>query len=183
MYSMPPVTLRFVLDHLPTPIGDLCLVADDEGNLRATFWTEQESELQRFLARHYAPSRIELTPASDPHGLTSRLAAYFAGDLHSIDAIPVRTASTQFQQSVWRALREIPCGTTTSYGELARRIGHPAAVRAVGTANGATPIGVVVPCHRVIGANGSLTGYGGGIERKRWLLEHEGVHPRTPLLF
>ena len=180
---MPPVTLRFALDHLPTPIGDLYSVADDEGNLRATFWTEQESELRRFLARHYAPARVELTTARNPHGLTDRLAAYFAGDLHAIDAIPVRTAGTAFQQTVWRALREIPSGTTISYGELARRIGQPAAVRAVGTANGANPIGVVIPCHRVIGANGSLTGYGGGIERNRWLLEHEGVRLHAPRLF
>ncbi|MFZ0394698.1 MAG: methylated-DNA--[protein]-cysteine S-methyltransferase [Terracidiphilus sp.] len=180
---MSSTVLHFALDHLPTPIGDFYLVADDQGNLRATFWTEQESEQRRFLARHYAPARIELTPARNPHGLTDRLAAYFAGNLHSINAIPVRTAGTQFQQTVWRALRDIPCGTTTSYGELARRLGQPAAVRAVGTANGANPIGVVVPCHRVIGANGSLTGYGGGIERKRWLLEHEGVHPRDARLF
>jgi methylated-DNA-[protein]-cysteine S-methyltransferase len=80
---------------------------------------------------------------------------------------------TDFQRTVWQALRRIPCGTTISYGELARRIGRPAAVRAVGLANGANPVGVVVPCHRVIGADGSLTGYGGGIERKRWLLAHE----------
>lgn len=180
---MPPPTLAFVLDHLPTPIGDLYLVADDEGNLRATFWTEQESELRHFLARHYAPARVELTPARNPHGLTRRLAAYFAGDLNAIDSISVRTAGTPFQQTVWRALREIPCGSTIAYSELAHRIGQPAAVRAVGTANGANPIGVVVPCHRVIGANGSLTGYGGGIERKRWLLEHEGVREPRPRLF
>ena len=85
----------------------------------------------------------------------------------------MKTAGTDFQREVWRALRGIPCGTTLSYGELARRIGRPNAVRAVGLANGANPIGVVVPCHRVIGSNGSLTGYGGGIERKRWLLDHE----------
>ena len=176
-------TLHFALDHLPTPIGDIYLVADDEGNLRATFWTEQESELQRFFARHYAPARVELTPARNPHDLTYRLAAYFAGDLNAIDAIPVRTAGTEFQQAVWHALRDIPCGTTISYGELARRIAQPAAVRAVGTANGANPIGVVIPCHRVIGANGTLTGYGGGIERKRWLLEHEGVRERASRLF
>jgi len=176
-------TLNFLLDHLPTPIGDIYLVADDEGNLRATFWTDRESELRRFLARHYAPARIELTPARNPHNLTTRLAAYFAGDLHAIDSVPVRTAGTAFQQIVWRALRDIPCGATISYSELASRIAHPDAVRAVGTANGANPIGVVVPCHRVIGANGSLTGYGGGIERKRWLLEHEGVPTRAPRLF
>jgi methylated-DNA-[protein]-cysteine S-methyltransferase len=188
-------TQTFALDHLSTPIGKLYLVADTEANpefsrdsssagcLRATFWTDRESEIRRFLERHYAPARVELTPAQNPHGLTQRLAAYFSGDLQAIDAIPVRTAGTSFQQMVWRALRDIPCGATISYGELARRIGEPSAVRAVGLANGANPIGVVVPCHRVIGANGSLTGYGGGIERKRWLLEHEGVRDRAPRLF
>lgn len=180
---MASATLSFSLDHFPTPIGDLYLVADDEGNLRATFWTEQESDLRTFLARHYATAHVELAPAHNPHGLTDRLAAYFAGDLHAIDSIPVRTAGSAFQRTVWRALREIPCGSTLSYSDLARRIGRPAAVRAVGTANGSNPIGVVVPCHRVIGANGSLTGYGGGIERKRWLLEHEGIHQTAPRLF
>jgi methylated-DNA-[protein]-cysteine S-methyltransferase len=98
---------------------------------------------------------------------------YFAGELAAIDSLPVKTAGTAFQREVWRGLREIDCGTTISYATLAERIGRPAAVRAVGLANGANPVGIIVPCHRVIGANGSLTGYGGGIERKRWLLKHE----------
>jgi methylated-DNA-[protein]-cysteine S-methyltransferase len=165
--------LRFTLDRLATPIGDLLIVADDEGNLRATFWTDCEEDLQRVLRRHYAGTQIELHPAVNPRGLTSAIASYFAGELHSIDTLAVATAGTPFQREVWSALRDIPCGTTISYGQLAARLGRPAAVRAVGLANGANPIGVVVPCHRVIGANGSLTGYGGGIERKRWLLEHE----------
>jgi methylated-DNA-[protein]-cysteine S-methyltransferase len=111
--------------------------------------------------------------------LSAAISNYFAGDLGVIDRLPVQTGGTEFQKEVWHALREIPCGTTTSYGELARRIGRPAAVRAVGLANGANPVAVVVPCHRVIGSNGSLTGYGGGIERKRWLLDHE----KSPRLF
>jgi methylated-DNA-[protein]-cysteine S-methyltransferase len=180
---MPSTVLHFALDHLPTPIGDLQIVSDDEGRLCATLWTEHDRDLSTYLARYYPRANVQLTAARNPHNLTSALAAYFAGDLHAIDTIPVRTAGTSFQQTVWRALRDIPCGTTISYSELARRIHAPQAVRAVGTANGANPIGVVVPCHRVIGANGSLTGYGGGIERKRWLLEHEGAHPRTPRLF
>jgi methylated-DNA-[protein]-cysteine S-methyltransferase len=165
--------LPFFVDRLPTPIGDLLIVADDEGNLRATFWTDHEQDLQRMLRRHYPGTPVELLPERNPHGLTDAIARYFAGELHAIDALPVMTAGTPFQREVWSALREIPCGTTTSYGQLAARLGRPAAVRAVGLANGANPIGVVVPCHRVIGANGSLTGYGGGIERKRWLLDHE----------
>ena len=168
-------TLHFLLDRIPTPIGDLQVVADREGRLRATFWTNHDRELRQTLERHYSGTRIEFEPVSDPHGLSAAMDAYFGGDLHAIDRLRVESAGTPFQREVWRALREIPCGTTISYGELARRIGRPDAVRAVGLANGANPIGVVVPCHRVIGANGSLTGYGGGIERKRWLLDHESA--------
>jgi methylated-DNA-[protein]-cysteine S-methyltransferase len=165
--------LVLLLDRLPTPIGDMFIVADREGRLRATFWTDDEQDLRRVVERQFPGSQIEFEPATDPHGLSSALRAYFGGDLGAIDNLPVEAAGTPFQREVWRALREIPCGTTVSYGELARRIGRPAAVRAVGLANGSNSIGVVVPCHRVIGSNGSLTGYGGGIERKRWLLDHE----------
>jgi methylated-DNA-[protein]-cysteine S-methyltransferase len=111
--------------------------------------------------------------ARDPGGLTSALRAYFDGELAAIDGLPLVMEGTDFQRSVWKALSTIPCGETLSYGELARQIGRPKAVRAVGLANGANPIGIVVPCHRVIGADGTLTGYGGGLDRKRWLLAHE----------
>ena len=166
-------TLRLLVDHLDTPLGEMLLVADEEGNLRATFWSDKDRPMQLFLERRYAPVRLEFRRARHPHQLTSAVAQYFAGEIHAIDTLPVRSVGTEFQLTVWRALRDIPSGTTISYGELACRIGRPQAVRAVGLANGANPIGVVVPCHRVIGANGSLTGYGGGIERKRWLLDHE----------
>ena len=96
---------------------------------------------------------------------------YFAGDVEAIDDIPVQTAGTPFQRSVWNELRNIPSGAAVSYGKLAEQIARPKAVRAVGLANGSNPIGIVVPCHRVIGSDGSLTGYGGGLERKRWLLD------------
>jgi len=98
---------------------------------------------------------------------------YFAGTLHAFD-LPLAPRGTPFQLAVWNALLEVPWGETISYAELARRVGKPSAVRAVGAANGANPIPVIIPCHRVIGSNGSLTGYGGGIERKQWLLAHEG---------
>ena len=108
----------------------------------------------------------------------ARLAAYFDGDLGALDGIPVALAcGTPFQRQVWLTLREIPAGVTWSYAELARRIGRPSAIRAVGAANGANPVPIVLPCHRVIGTNGSLVGYGGGLDRKRWLLAHEGVAP------
>jgi len=107
------------------------------------------------------------------------LRRYFGGDLAALDAVPAELNGTPFQKSVWQALRRIPPGATISYGELARRIGQPTSVRAVGAANGANPVAVIVPCHRVIGSNGTLTGYGGGLDRKRWLLAHEGVVGRT----
>jgi methylated-DNA-[protein]-cysteine S-methyltransferase len=168
-----PNERRLLTDTLATPIGELVLICDEEGCLRATDWMHYDERMRRLLARHYGEENVTLTPAHNPFGLTAALAAYFDGDFHAIDSLPVATEGTEFQKSVWQALRLIPVGQTISYGELAKRLGKPAAVRAVGLANGANPIGVVVPCHRVIGANGSLTGYGGGLERKRWLLNHE----------
>lgn len=168
-----PNKLRFFTETLGTPIGKLVLICDEAGRLRATDWTHYNERMHRLLARHYGEDTFTLTPAQNPSGLASAIAAYFDGDLHAIDFLPVATEGTAFQKSVWQALRVIPAGQTISYGELALRLGQPAAVRAVGLANGANPIGVVVPCHRVIGANGSLTGYGGGLERKCWLLNHE----------
>lgn len=170
--------LRLLVDRMPTPIGELMVVADEEGRLRATHWTDYEAQLLRQLRQHYGARGFALEPRRDPGGLTRAVAAYFAGDLAVIDGLPVTTGGTPFQQRVWTALRAIPCGTTVSYSELARGIGRPAAVRAVGLANGANPVGVVVPCHRVVGKGGALTGYGGGLERKRWLLAHEGARPR-----
>jgi methylated-DNA-[protein]-cysteine S-methyltransferase len=108
--------------------------------------------------------------------IVDALRAYFAGDLHALDTIAVDPlGGTPFQRRVWLALRSIPAGTTVSYQMLARRIRAPKAMRAVGAANGANPVPIVLPCHRVIGADGSLTGYGGGLPRKRWLLRHEAV--------
>lgn len=117
----------------------------------------------------------DIVPADDPFGLSARVRAYFAGDLQVIEGIETDGGGTGFQRRVWAELKRIPCGTTISYGEVAARLGDRNATRAVGLANGRNPISVVVPCHRVIGADGSLTGYGGGIARKKWLLAHEGV--------
>ena len=172
------MVLHLLMDRINTPIGTLILIADTEGNLRVTDWTDHQSRMHLLLERHYVKDAFRLEPTPNPNNLSAALHRYFAGDLTAIDTLPVQTAGTPFQREVWRALREIPAGTTTSYGQLAQRIGHPTAVRAVGLANGANPIGVVVPCHRVIGANGSLTGYGGGLERKRWLLHHESKPTR-----
>jgi methylated-DNA-[protein]-cysteine S-methyltransferase len=180
----------FMSDSLDTPIGHLIYICDRDGALRMIDWSDHEARALRLLGIHYGKDNYTLTTQRDPFGLTTRLASYFAGDISAIDDIPTATAGTAFQREVWGALRGIPAGQTISYGELARRIGRPAAVRAVGLANGANPIGVVVPCHRVIGANGSLTGYGGGLHRKEWLLAHERAHtgrnesePQTELAF
>jgi methylated-DNA-[protein]-cysteine S-methyltransferase len=168
--------LRLLIDRIGTPIGEMLIVADNHGNLRATDWTDHEARLHLLLQHHYGKNRFTLEPACNPNGLTNAIARYFAGELTAIDTLPVQTAGTTFQREVWRALREIACGTTVSYAQLAGRIGRPKALRAVGLANGSNPVGVIVPCHRVIGSDGSLTGYGGGIERKSWLLEHESKH-------
>jgi methylated-DNA-[protein]-cysteine S-methyltransferase len=109
-----------------------------------------------------------------------QLTEYFGGGLQEFDLL-LAPAGTEFQKKVWQELCQIPFGASISYGELARRIGQPAASRAVGRANGQNPISIIVPCHRVIGANGTLTGYGGGIERKKWLLEHECLVPKLAL--
>jgi methylated-DNA-[protein]-cysteine S-methyltransferase len=166
-------TLRLLTETLSTPIGKLVVISDENGQLRATDWIDYDDRMHRLLARHYGKDNITLIPSPRSFGPASALAAYFDGDLRAIDSLPTATEGTPFQKCVWQALREIPAGQTVSYGALAKHIGKPAAVRAVGLANGANPIGIVVPCHRVIGADGSLTGYGGGLERKRWLLHHE----------
>lgn len=163
--------MKLRLARLPSPIGTLRLVCDDEA-VYALEFHDDEARLQRLLKRHHGAG-IELTVGRAAGDTSARIAAYFTGDLAAIDAIPVCTGGSIFQRRVWAALRQIPVGTTTSYGRLAAAIGAPAASRAVGLANGANPVAIIVPCHRVIGADGSLTGYGGGLSRKAWLLRHE----------
>lgn len=159
------------LDTFDTPIGTLALVVDDEGRMRACGFTTDHSRMTRLLKRD--ASQMQRT--RNPAGVSVALRAYFEGDLAALDRLDVQLLGTAFQRRVWNALRTIPLGHTWSYAQLATDIGHPAAVRAVGLANGANPVGLVVPCHRVIGKHGKLTGYGGGLDRKRWLLEHEGA--------
>jgi methylated-DNA-[protein]-cysteine S-methyltransferase len=175
--------LRLVVDRIDTPIGELVIVADEDGRLRAVDWANYDGRMQRLRHLHYGEG-FSFRPAPRRTRLAAAIDAYFRGELSAIDHLPVATGGTDFQRVVWQALRQIPCGETLSYGALAQRIGRAKAVRAVGLANGANPIGVVVPCHRVVGSDGSLTGYGGGIERKRWLLAHEqraGVTPELTL--
>jgi O-6-methylguanine DNA methyltransferase len=163
---------RLNFHRWPSPVGELSLVWDEEG-LRALDFEDYDARLERLLTRHYGAFTME--PAEPPTWLTGPLEAYFAGDIRALEGLPVATGGSAFQEKVWAALREIPAGETWSYGRLAAHVGQPKASRAVGLANGANPVGIVTPCHRVIGADATLTGYGGGLERKRWLLEHEGV--------
>lgn len=167
----------FTLDRIATPVGEVLLVTDADGAVRAFDFTDYEARMMKLLARHYG--EVRLTPGRAPEPVRAAIVAYFNGDLTALDGLPVKTGGTDFQRAVWAALRTIPAGQTWSYGQLAQAIGKPAAVRAVGLANGANPIGVIVPCHRVVGANGTLTGYAGGLERKRWLLAHEGSQAGT----
>lgn len=171
-------SMQFFLDRFSSPIGTIQLVFEGE-SLRALDFSDYEDRLHRLLRRHYGDCR--LIPSRDAGPIRRKLDAYFAGDLTAIDTVPVKTGGTEFQRQVWNALRRIPAGETISYGTLAARIGRPTAIRAVGLANGANPIGIVVPCHRVIGADGTLTGYGGGLSRKQWLLEHERRDAVLPL--
>ena len=168
----PPALLS--LARLKTPIGTALLVTDERSLLRALDWSDHEDRLYRLLRLYYGAGIALVTGKVSPD-LRGALDGYFAGDLKQLDGIACAAAGTEFQRSVWAALRKIPAGRTMSYGALAAKLGKPAAIRAVGAANGANPLSVVVPCHRLIGANGSLIKYGGGLERKRWLLTHEGV--------
>lgn len=163
----------FNLSRFETPIGTALLVTDGEGVLRALDWSDYEARLHRLLRRHYG--NFILKPAPAPVDLTRALTGYFAGDLGQLNRVKWRTNGTSFQQKVWKKLQTIPAGKTSSYGIMATRLKAPNAARAVGLANGANPVSVVVPCHRLIGADGSLTGYAGGLERKQWLLAHEGA--------
>lgn len=146
-------------DLLPSPLGELTICADDLGITAVAF-----------------PGEVEAVPAPNPNALVreavAQLAAYFAGRRTRFE-LPLNAAGTPFQRRVWQALCTVPYGNTSSYGEIAAAVGNPRASRAVGLANGRNPIAILVPCHRIIGGDGSLTGYGGGLERKRWLLDHE----------
>lgn len=166
-----PARLR--LDRLSSPIGDILLVTDETGTVRALDFHDHAPRMVRLLQRHYGSLKPETGHA--PEAVRSALAGYFEGALQALNTVPWATGGSAFQTTVWRALTGIPAGQTLTYGALAARIGHPAAIRAVGAANGANPVAILAPCHRLIGANGALTGYAGGLERKAWLLAHEGA--------
>lgn len=162
---------RLFLELVPSPTGVLRLVTDDEGALHRLDWGGEDERVGR--------SRDDGQAQFEPHPAVSQarraLEAYFAGDLAALDGVTTRPEGTEFQLQVWAALRTIPAGATASYGEIAAQIGQKGAARAVGAANNRNPVAIVIPCHRVIGANGALVGYGGGLERKLLLLRHEGA--------
>jgi methylated-DNA-[protein]-cysteine S-methyltransferase len=166
----------FFIERIPTPTGTMLLLTDEQERLRALDWDDHEARLHRLLGLHTGAGATRLETSASISNARRAVEAYFAGELAALEVLRTKTGGTTFQREVWKALRAIPLGEITTYGRIAATIGRPKAVRAVGLANGANPVALVVPCHRVIGANASLTGYGGGIERKRWLLEHEGVH-------
>jgi len=177
--------LQFRLERFATRVDQVLLVTDEQGRVRALDFGDYEERMLRLLRLHYGAGTVALVERQAPEHAKSAarraLEAYFAGDLAALDELVVETGGTAFQRQVWAELRKIPVGHTLHYGQLAERIGRPTAARAVGLANGQNPVGIVVPCHRVIGSNASLTGYAGGLARKHWLLQHEGVSNLRPL--
>lgn len=165
-----PACITLLIDEITSPLGRIVIAARDGRLCALEFGRER---MARQLAARFPGSRRRRI--RDPFGISSKIRAYLSGDLAAIDRIAVETGGTAFQQRVWRALRAIRAGRTMSYATLARTIGHRAAMRAVGAANGSNPISLVVPCHRLVGGDGALTGYGGGLWRKRWLLDHESA--------
>ncbi|SDQ61367.1 methylated-DNA-[protein]-cysteine S-methyltransferase [Pseudomonas sp. UC 17F4] len=157
--------------HVPEPIGQVLIIGDDQ-RLLALEFDEPEKRLLRLLRTRFGAA-VQLRETAGLTALADAVQAYCSGQLQAFDALAVDAGGTPFQQRVWAALREIPPGTTRTYGQIAAQLGNPAAARAVGLANALNPVSLAIPCHRLVGSNGALTGYGGGIERKRWLLQHE----------
>ncbi|HYM71109.1 MAG TPA: methylated-DNA--[protein]-cysteine S-methyltransferase [bacterium] len=168
--------MNLLIDRVASAIGTILIISDG-ARLCALDYSGYERRMMRLLRARYG--EVRLHPTRNPAGLSRRVRAYLAGTHRAIDDVAVDTGGTPFQRRVWSALRKIPVGQTLSYGGLAERLGMPAASRAVGRAVSLNPVAIVVPCHRVIGADGTLTGYAGGLDRKRWLLAHEGAVP-TP---
>jgi methylated-DNA-[protein]-cysteine S-methyltransferase len=165
--------MNLCLSEHPTPLGPLTMVTRGDALCVAAFsnHADHAEGLVRALSKRYPDLRVE--PGAAPRAVTEAFLAYWGGELGALDAMAVEPSGTAFQARIWAALREIPAGTTIAYAELSRRVGSPGASRAAGSANGANPVSIVIPCHRVIRGDGDLCGYAGGVPRKRWLLEHE----------
>ncbi|WP_454727409.1 MULTISPECIES: methylated-DNA--[protein]-cysteine S-methyltransferase [Cupriavidus] len=171
--------MTLFLSQLDSPLGAMLLVTDAQQAVRALDFAGHKARLHRGLREHYGA--VALTGIPAPAEIADALAHYFAGELAAVDALRTQTAGTELQRRVWAALRRIPAGTTTTYGKLAKALGFddPRAAIDMGAANGANPIAIIVPCHRVIASNGDLKGYAWGVHRKRWLLEHEKAMAAT----
>jgi len=159
-------------DVVGSPVGEILVVVCD-GVLLALDFEDYRDRMMTLLRKRF--DDVQLVQVDNPGGVCDRVKQYFAGELCAFDDMPMATGGTDFQRQVWRGLRTISPGAVTTYGELAQSMNNPKAVRAVGMANSLNPIAIALPCHRVVGANGKLTGYAGGLERKRWLLAHEGA--------
>ncbi len=164
------------IEGIGTPLGDVLLVAWPDERLCASEFADREERLHRLLDRRIGKGRYRLAPGRVAAAIKLALERYFDGDLAAIDTIPLTMGGTSFQQEMWTALRTIPPGTVTSYAGMAMTLRRPGAARAIGHANAANPFEIIVPCHRLVGSDGALTGYAGGLRRKRWLLDHEGRH-------
>jgi methylated-DNA-[protein]-cysteine S-methyltransferase len=164
---------ELLVDYIASPIGKIVIVVDGD-KLCSLDFEDYTERMMRLLTRRYA--EFQLKQVDGPHHFSTRITSYFAGDYGSLAAIPVHTEGTPFQQQVWTSLREIPVGQTFAYSRIAAMIGRPKAARAVGMTISLNPVAIVLPCHRVVGCNGSLTGYAGGLDRKQWLLRHEHAY-------
>ncbi|MEX3965685.1 methylated-DNA--[protein]-cysteine S-methyltransferase [Paraburkholderia sp. EG286B] len=171
--------MQLFLSHIESPLGDLMLVSDAQQRLHALEFADHRSRLHRGLRERH--NSAEWIDAAAPASIADAVTRYFSGELTALDSLPVVMTGSDLEEKVWAALRQIPAGTTTSYGKLAKALGFedPRAAIDIGAANGANPIAIVVPCHRVIASNGELKGYAWGLHRKRWLLEHEKAIPAT----
>ncbi len=166
------MTTQINVSRLPSPIGPLSLATVD-GKLVHLDFEGNEERMHALQTRRFRHPQWREQPQSAPSAITEWLEAYFAGELRPLPWQQIRLTGTDFQQCVWQGLTGIPAGEHRSYSALALTLGNPKAVRAVARANALNPVAILIPCHRVIGANGTLTGYAGGLERKAWLLDHE----------
>ena len=162
-----------LLEAIKTPLGGFLVLSDSAGVVHAADFADCEARLWALLRRNRGAAPLDIERGAVPTALKDKVAAYFAGDVRALDSIVLAPRGTDFQSTLWTALRTVPPGSTLSYAAMAAAIGRPTAVRAVGHANGANPFCIIVPCHRLIGADGSLVGYSGGRKRKQWLLDHE----------
>jgi methylated-DNA-[protein]-cysteine S-methyltransferase len=180
--------MKMLLSQMDSPLGAMLLVTDTQQVVRALDFADHKARLHRGLREHYG--EVELTEMPAPAEIADALVRYFAGELEALNALQTQTSGSELQRRVWAALRRIPVGAITTYGRLAKELGFddPRAAIDIGAANGANPIAIIVPCHRVIASNGDLKGYAWGLHRKRWLLEHEKAmaskakEPQTAML-